>query len=95
MLQPLTGGVSQMRVAGRTIRAIINHLEERFPGMKERLLQDGALRPDVVIAIDGETALDGLAELVGEDSEVHFIPPISGGETRAGFSRLSVPGLDA
>jgi molybdopterin converting factor small subunit len=79
MMQPLTGGVSQVRVAGRTIRTLINGLEERFPGIKARLLQDGDLRPDVAIAIDGETALDGLAERVGEDSEVHFIPPISGG----------------
>jgi len=79
MLQPLTGGVSQVRVAGRTIRTVINNLEERFPGIKERLLQDDDLRPDVAVAIDGETALDGLAERVGEDSEVHFIPPISGG----------------
>ena len=79
MLQPLSGGVSQVRVTGRTIRTIINHLEERFPGIKERLLQEGDLRPDVAVAIDGETALDGVAELVGEDSEVHFIPPISGG----------------
>jgi sulfur-carrier protein len=79
MLQPLTGGVSQVRVAGRTIRTIINNLEERFPGIKDRLLQDGDLRPDVAVAIDGATALDGVAEPVGEDSEVHFIPPISGG----------------
>src|SRR5438046_5039417 len=79
MLQPLTGGVSQVRVAGRTIRTIINNLEERFPGVKERLLQEGDLRPDVAIAVDGEMGLDGLAEQVGEDSEVHFIPPISGG----------------
>ena len=79
MLQPLSGGIGQVRVAGRTIRTIINNLEERFPGIKERLLQDGDLRPDVAVAIDGETALDGVAERVGEDSEVHFIPPISGG----------------
>ena len=79
MLQPLTGGVSQVRVAGRTIRTIINNLEERFPGIKDRLLQNGDLRPDVAIAVDGEIGLDGLAEQVGEDSEVHFIPPISGG----------------
>jgi molybdopterin converting factor small subunit len=79
MLQPLTGGVSQVRVAGRTIRTIINNLEERFPGVKERLLQDGDLRPDIAIAVDGEMGLAGLAEQVGEDSEVHFIPPISGG----------------
>jgi molybdopterin converting factor small subunit len=37
------------------------------------------LRPDIAIAVDGEMGLDGLAEQVGEDSEVHFIPPISGG----------------
>src|SRR5215467_7883196 len=79
MLQPLTGGVSQVRVAGRTIRTIINNLEERFPGIKDRLLQDGDLRPDVAIAVDGEMGRDGLAEQVGEDSEVHFIPPLSGG----------------
>ena len=79
MLQPLTGGVSQVRVAGRTIRTIINNLEERSPGVKERLLQDGDLRPDIAIAVDGEMGLAGLAEQVGEDSEVHFIPPISGG----------------
>lgn len=54
MLQPLTGGVSQVRVAGRTIRTIINNLEERFPGIKDRLLQDGDLRPDVAVAIDGD-----------------------------------------
>jgi molybdopterin converting factor small subunit len=79
MLRPLSGGVTQVRVAGRTIRTIINNLEERFPGIKDRLLQDGDLRPDIAVAIDGETALDGLAERVDEDSEVHFIPPISGG----------------
>lgn len=79
MLQPLTAGVSQLHIAGRTLRTIINTLEERFPGMRERLLQDGDLRPDIAVAIDGELALDGLAELVKDDSEVHFIPPISGG----------------
>lgn len=79
MLQPLSGGIAQVRVAGRTIRTIINNLEERFPGITERLLHDGDLRHDVAVAIDGETALAGVAERVGEDSEVHFIPPISGG----------------
>lgn len=79
MLQPLTGGMSQVRVAGRTVRTLINNLEERFPGIKERLLQDGDLRPEIAVAIDGEMGLGGLAELVQEDSEVHFIPPISGG----------------
>ena len=79
MLQPWTGGVSQVRVAGRTIRTIITSLEERFPGVKECLLQAGDLRSDVAIAVDGEMGLNGLAEQVGVDSEVHFISPISSG----------------
>jgi len=78
LLQNLTGGVTQVRVAGRTVRSVMNALEERFPGIKERLLQDGDLRPDIVVAVDGEIALD-LLDSVGDDSEVHFIPPISGG----------------
>lgn len=79
MLQPLTGGVSQVEMPGRTVRTLINNLEARFPGIKERLLQDGDLRPEIAVAINGELALGGLTELVEADSEVHFIPPISGG----------------
>ena len=78
LLQHLTGGVTQVQLAGRTVRSVINALEERFPGIKERLLQDGDFRPDLVVAVDGEIALD-LLDSVREDSEVHFIPPISGG----------------
>ena len=78
MLQSLTGGVTQMQIAGSTVRALINALEERFPGFKDRLLQDGDLRPDIAVAVDGEFAVD-LIERVHPDSEVHFVPPISGG----------------
>ena len=78
MLQSLTGGVTQMQIAGNTVRALINALEERFPGFKDRLLQDGDLRPDIAVAVDGEFAVD-LIERVHPDSEVHFVPPISGG----------------
>ncbi len=60
------------------MRAIIDHLETQFPGFKERLLQDGDIRPDIAVAVDGEVAFD-LMERVRDDSEVHFIPPISGG----------------
>jgi molybdopterin synthase sulfur carrier subunit len=78
MLQPLTAGTAQVQVAGRTVRDVLNRLEERFPGIKERLLQDGELRPDIAVAVDGEVAFD-LSERLKEDSEVHFVPPISGG----------------
>lgn len=78
MLQSLTGGVTHLQVEGNTVRAILNVLEERFPGFKDRLLQDGDLRPDIAVAVDGEFVVD-LIERVHPDSEVHFVPPISGG----------------
>lgn len=78
MMQNLTGGVAQVQIGGRTVREVMNRLEERFPGFKERVLQDGDVRPDIAIAVDGEVIFD-LSDRVGEHTEVHFIPPISGG----------------
>jgi molybdopterin converting factor small subunit len=78
MLQELTAGTAHVHIEGRTVRDVLNRLEERFPGIKARLLQDGDIRPDVAIAVDGEVAFD-ITERVEADSEIHFIPPISGG----------------
>ena len=78
MMQNLTAGETQVRIEGKTLRQLINNLEERFPGIRERLLQDDDIRPDVAVAVDGEVAFN-LMERVSEESEVHFVPPISGG----------------
>ena len=78
MMQNLTAGETQVRVEGKTLRQLINNLEGRFPGIRERLLQDDDIRPDVAVAVDGEVAFN-LMERVSEESEVHFVPPISGG----------------
>ena len=79
MLLPLTGGVKQVAVTAATVRQVVNGLEELYPGIKERLVADNQLRPDLSVAVDGEIARMGLLERVGENSEVHFVPAISGG----------------
>ena len=79
MLLPLTGGVKQVEVAAANVRQVINGLEEQYPGIKERLVEDNQLRPNLSVAIDGEIARMGLLERVSENSEVHFVPAISGG----------------
>ncbi len=79
MLLPLTGGVKQVSVAAANVRQVVNGLEELYPGIKERLVADNQLRPSLSVAIDGEIARMGLLERVGENSEVHFVPAISGG----------------
>lgn len=84
LLQSLTGGASTLTVPGATLRAVIDNLGERFPELKDRLLDDeGHLRPEIAAAIDGETEHYGMLEPVRENSEIHFIPAIGGGEPGA------------
>jgi molybdopterin synthase sulfur carrier subunit len=63
----------------RNVRQVIERLDEMFPGIKGRLVEDGEIRPSLAIAIDGNVAIMGLLEKVGENSEVHFVPAIGGG----------------
>ena len=79
MLQSLTGGVKQVTIEGTNMRQIVNGLEQLYPGMKESLVEEGELKSNIAVDIDGELARMGLLEKVGEDSEVHFVPAIGGG----------------
>jgi molybdopterin converting factor small subunit len=72
-LRALACGQSHVAVEARDVRELIARLDERFPGMATRL------GPDVAVAIDGEIYSDPLLEPVGPQSEVHFLPAISGG----------------
>jgi len=80
MLQSLTAGVKQVDLDARNVRQIIERLEELYPGMKDRLVEDGEIRPNLAIAIDGDVAIMGMLEKVEGNSEVHFVPAIGGGE---------------
>jgi molybdopterin synthase sulfur carrier subunit len=79
MLQPLTGGVQQVEVEANNVRQVVDRLEELYPGMKERLVEEGRIKRNLAVSIDGEIARMGLLEKVGEHSEVHFVPAIGGG----------------
>lgn len=79
VMQHLTEGKTVVNIEGRNIRQIIQNLDAAYPGMKEALMEDGKLRPDIAVAVDGELASLGLLEEVGESSEVQFMPAIAGG----------------
>ncbi|MEZ5363785.1 MAG: MoaD/ThiS family protein [Bryobacterales bacterium] len=85
MLQSLAGGCKSVEVAGDTVGDLIRNLDALHPGIEARLVDDGALRSNLAVAVDGEVSVVGLLEDVPEDAEVHFIPAISGGsaESRA------------
>ena len=70
---------AKVQVAGSTVRQIIENLEQAYPGLKDRLIENNRIRESISVVVDGEVTPIGLLEKVGEDSEVHFVPAIAGG----------------
>jgi molybdopterin converting factor small subunit len=79
LLRDLTGGLSEISIAGETVRELIDQLEAQYPGMRERLCDEERIRPNIAVVVDGTRSRQGLRQRVGENSEVHFVPAISGG----------------
>lgn len=79
LIRPLTDGKSQVEVAGETVRAVVEALETRYPGVAARLVEDDRIRPGLSVAVDGTVGNKGLREPVGPNSEVHFVPAMTGG----------------
>ena len=69
----LAGGQKEVEVEAANFRQLLKALESRFPGIGERLSEG------VAVAIDGEIFQEPFLELIGEDSEVFFLPQIEAG----------------
>ncbi len=79
LMRNLTGNTEKVEVAGDTVRELVAALDERYPGIAERLVEENRIRPGLSVAVDGTVSNKGLRESVQPDSEVHFIPAMSGG----------------
>jgi len=79
LMRDVTGGRTTVDAPGRTVRQVLEALDRQYPGISARLIEEGNLRPDYSVAVDGETAEFGLLQPVGEQSELLIIPSISGG----------------
>lgn len=78
-LVALFPGAEQRNVVpGNTVLEVVEELERRIPGVRDRLLDAGpAVRAHLNLFVDGERA--GLATPVGPASVVHVIAAVSGG----------------
>lgn len=80
-LRTLTGGEESVEASGANVRALIDNLESKHPGLKDRLLDDKGVRRFVNIYVGDEDIrfLDGLdTELKGSE-EISIVPAIAGG----------------
>ena len=67
-----TGGRRQVELMVDNYRELLLALEERWPGIRERLAKSA-------VAIDGQIHQDAFLEPIGADSEVFFMARIEGG----------------
>ncbi len=79
LLRELTGGQEKISVPGATVQDVIDQVDARYPGVKERLLDGDRLRPGIAVVVDGEVSRMRLRHKLEEGTEVHFLPAISGG----------------
>jgi molybdopterin synthase sulfur carrier subunit len=80
-LRSLTAGEEQVQAPGETVRAVIEALEGKHPGIRDRLLDDKGVRRFVNIYVGDEDIrfLDGLDTSVKANDELSIVPAIAGG----------------
>ncbi len=81
-LQKLTGDKSEVSAEGKTIKEVIDNMEDNFPGIKERLYsEEGELRKFINIYINEEDIrfLQSDDTKVSDNDVISIIPAIAGG----------------
>jgi len=81
-LQSLTGGAAEVEVEGKTVREVIDSLEQKYAGIKARLCdENGEIRRFVNIFVNDQDIrfLQGLDTELKDNDEVSILPAIAGG----------------
>jgi len=81
-LRALTKGAAEVHADASTVTDLIDVLETQFPGLKERLVEDGGeLRRFINIYINQEDIrfLQGATTSLKQGDEVSIVPAIAGG----------------
>jgi molybdopterin synthase sulfur carrier subunit len=74
----IPGTVRTSEVDAATVREAIDRLDERTPGLRNRLVDSGpVLRQHINVFVDGAQA--SLETPLRGDSTIHVIPAVSGG----------------
>ena len=81
-LRKFTGGAESVTATGTTIGAVVQDLESRHPGLKERLCDDsGKVRRFVNLYVNGDDIrfMNSLDTPVKDGDEISIVPAIAGG----------------
>lgn len=80
-LRTLTGGADEVKAAGATVGEVIEDLEKRHPGLRDRLLDDKGVRRFINIYVGEEDVRfsGGLATALKSGDQISIVPAIAGG----------------
>ncbi len=80
-LRTLTDGKDEVEISGQTVAELIENLEKRHPGIRDRLLDEKGVRRHVNLFVGDEDIrfLDNLDTELKEGDALVIVPAIAGG----------------
>lgn len=78
-MRSLVNNEQRVEANGKNVAELLGDIERRYPGVRNRLCDQGRLRPGTSVVVNGSVASLGLRQTVGPNDEVHFLPSIGGG----------------
>jgi molybdopterin converting factor small subunit len=81
ILRSHTGGEKSVQASGSTLAEVIEDLETRHAGIKNRLVKDGSLHRFINIYVNDEDVrfAGGLSAAVRDGDNVTILPAVAGG----------------
>jgi sulfur-carrier protein len=81
ILRTYTGGAKAVEGAGDTLADLLTDLDARHPGLRDRLVKDGALHRFVNIYVNDEDVrfLGSLDAKLSDGDNVTILPAVAGG----------------
>ncbi len=81
-LRKFTNGVDEVSAEGNSVHALVDDLEQKFPGIKERICDEsGKIRRFVNVYVNGDDIrfLQNLETSLKEGDSISIVPAIAGG----------------
>jgi len=78
-LHAYSGGLSRVEAEGATVGRVLDHLDEKYPGLKFRVIDEqDRVRPHMRLFVGGEAARD-MAAPIADGDELLIFGALSGG----------------
>jgi len=71
-------GQKEFSIAGANLNIILNALVEQYPALDGIIVENGKIRPHIIITLNGQNTTDPNVTVTEQDT-IAIFPPIAGG----------------